>query len=930
MGRDKQRKANKERQKNKTVVAGKTSLSDLVSAGLLQAGAVVVCNSWPFSAIVSASGRLDARWTPVPSDFAQPLAGSEFMRAEFDTPSAWATAVCRVMRAQQARTSNGESRVAVNGWTACRVKVASEESDDVTEITLDTLRREFTARQPVESDESSNAVDGLAQQVAQGLALGCVSQRRAAAAATTAMAPGRKRKSIPDMARHAKLSRVPTADSSDTEIDDVLVRQALDAYQAAADACPRDERKAVGARRRQTLRQAIAAATDIWLNTRRTQHLQTPRVAELGVAATLVPRSISSLPRLCVACGSAGTALNACHVCGDNYHGFCVPTSSSADRRFVCPACSVCATCLVADTSELLACDACGLSTHAQCSRQRTDKNNGGRWLCDGCVRCLECGFTMDSEVSDWDTRVSWAYDSCVCGHCAAQIGRGRVCPECISTYADAASASTMVCCDVCALWVHSACDSSLTPLVYDALITREDAAYVCPACVQPPESPVDCLPQCLRTIPATRESAEPMTGLVSDITVKPEIETEAANLLLSLTQSDVRFDYERFALDHLQSRFCQSVGDTRCCSLCGLHGDGFSGPQQLGRLIPFGSNNNAPAPMWAHVECLAWAWGPRSVEVDQRLVRFEGALMDADSNASPQHCALCTRSGPTFHCCAPVPCADSAYHLPCLLVAATLPSASEIQYSAAWRRALCPTHAPKYSAMMPMDDPAVQPPSLADICVKSQVLYTAVDNIADCFTRIGNLVVLAWGLASDTGIPPISIGDLFFPPDGFYIVRYFYLADTCYTLGLQTFTDTCALSALWRGWISPMPLAPSAISATEMPVDTISDSLLSDLLAQLLRQHAADQFFINLAIAHPLRFLGLDRYPLQSLLASNIKDYERTLCAATTIQQQKRPPKSDDFADSRGKGSKYTEDGLRVFYMEDLRIGEGEGATEL
>ncbi|KAJ2828028.1 hypothetical protein FBU31_003023, partial [Coemansia sp. 'formosensis'] len=46
--------------------------------------------------------------------------------------------------------------------------------------------------------------------------------------------------------------------------------------------------------------------------------------------------------------------------------------------------------------------------------------------------------------------------------------------------------------------------------------------------------------------------------------------------------------------------------------------------------------------------------------------------------------------------------------------------------------------------------------------------------------------------------------------------------------------------------------------------------------------------------------------------------------------QQQKRPPKSDDFADSRGKSSKYTEDGLRVFYMEDLRIGEGEGATEL
>ncbi|KAJ1822781.1 hypothetical protein H4S02_004759 [Coemansia sp. RSA 2611] len=58
----------------------------------------------------------------------------------------------------------------------------------------------------------------------------------------------------------------------------------------------------------------------------------------------------------------------------------------------------------------------------------------------------------------------------------------------------------------------------------------------------------------------------------------------------------------------------------------------------------------------------------------------------------------------------------------------------------------------------------------------------------------------------------------------------------------------------------------------------------------------------------------------------------DATAASTTSVQQQqpRRPPKSDDFADSRGKSSKYTEDGLRVFYMEDLRIGEGEGATEL
>ncbi|KAJ1718163.1 hypothetical protein LPJ61_006792 [Coemansia biformis] len=45
--------------------------------------------------------------------------------------------------------------------------------------------------------------------------------------------------------------------------------------------------------------------------------------------------------------------------------------------------------------------------------------------------------------------------------------------------------------------------------------------------------------------------------------------------------------------------------------------------------------------------------------------------------------------------------------------------------------------------------------------------------------------------------------------------------------------------------------------------------------------------------------------------------------------QQQARPLAGDDgFADSRGKQTKYTEDGMRVFYMDDLHIGEGNGDT--
>ncbi|KAJ2751476.1 hypothetical protein H4S06_004137, partial [Coemansia sp. BCRC 34490] len=156
---------------------GKVTIGHLVEEGLILAGNRVACNSWPFQATVTAQGTLVAQWEPLPSDFVQPH-GTEFMRTAFETPSAWATAVCRVMRAQgrarqaqslgaaahtdassanggdaavpglrgkaaqrtksakamlaaaaaaaavsSSSSSAGESRVAVNGWTACRVLV---------------------------------------------------------------------------------------------------------------------------------------------------------------------------------------------------------------------------------------------------------------------------------------------------------------------------------------------------------------------------------------------------------------------------------------------------------------------------------------------------------------------------------------------------------------------------------------------------------------------------------------------------------------------------------------------------------------------------------------------------------------------------------------------------------------------------------------
>ncbi|PIA13631.1 hypothetical protein COEREDRAFT_89385 [Coemansia reversa NRRL 1564] len=69
---------------------------------------------------------------------------------------------------------------------------------------------------------------------------------------------------------------------------------------------------------------------------------------------------------------------------------------------------------------------------------------------------------------------------------------------------------------------------------------------------------------------------------------------------------------------------------------------------------------------------------------------------------------------------------------------------------------------------------------------------------------------------------------------------------------------------------------------------------------------------------------------PVTFQVPKAIKVVNATTVGKTTKSQKQPPPEDDSFADSRGKKSKYTEDGLRVFYMDDLRIGEGEGDSEL
>ncbi|KAJ2556848.1 Histone-lysine N-methyltransferase [Coemansia sp. RSA 1933] len=1061
---------------NRVVVSlpsnGKVSIGNLVDEGLLLAGNTIACNSWPFRASVTAQGTFEAQWTPLPEDFISPY-GTEFMRASFETPSAWATAVCRVMRAQakappktahttghtdrqeqqgeqgsrakphrakvakNTASAAGESRVAVNGWTACRVLVSKDDpnrelaerlaslddsssgtnptqASDVIEIPLDALRQELCMRinrkrktkvkrspsdsadgglkQPETKDreesdsdnsgspgsrtmaELSGAVEGLARRVESDLALGCVKQRRAAAMAADAISaasvapPGsesaaaarkemhsRKRKSIPDMSRHSKLSRIP---SDNTETDGTTddeshrlgehTRAVLARFDDRAQTLKRmhPDLRTLRYQRKQRLKRSIASALDAWERQRRRNHRPIRVCATDDAARAMVaaPLDCGTPVRACVRCATTGD-LQQCGGCGDAYHWFCAETGDGG-ARFVCGACRVCMRCLDdAPQASLMQCGQCSRHMHVHCSGQRA---TDGEWVCDDCVECLECGVRMSAGAD-----IEWLHDRCLCSDCARQIERARVCPECIATYGSRSVGASMVCCDICGFWVHSECDARLTPDVYDALITLEDAPYVCPTCVRSdgalhPDAgassasdddlddaavaAIPALPRCLRPTTASAAPAEvdtdaaiatllasqatlaspavppdpedPGSKIKSNRAIKPEAAAEtaeAANLLLSLTRSDVRFDRDRFDIDALEARYCVTYperlvagplvsgkADWRCCALCGLHGDGLqTATTSLGRLVPLATaDQSAAATRWAHVECLAWSWGPRPVvtaattpaaasppmqpamplsplptrlfgespvipQVPAPLVHFQGALL-LDTKDKRLPCTLCGRPGASFHCCAPVACFDTAYHLPCLLLAGTssphhaLPD--QPRYSAGWRRALCAAHAPEFSAMMPLDGAV---PSYDHIRVTATIEMPPAVLPHPWATRIGNLLVFSWGHAQ---------ADLLGP--GLHCLRFCSLGGAPHSLLIR-----CSAPDTWIGSISPgfpasLPPPPLDHSPTN-PVFSVHSlsALLRSLFDRILvDDHSAHSLSIDAAVRHPLRFLGLDR----------------------------------------------------------------------
>ncbi|KAJ1915099.1 hypothetical protein H4219_004491 [Mycoemilia scoparia] len=521
----------------------------------------------------------------------------------------------------------------------------------------------------------------------------------------------------------------------------------------------------------------------------------------------------------CQACHQLDPApsLLECDECGQNIHATCSRQKDIAEniqkyQRWVCDACLLCIECgsTINEIIEKMSPNSRN-QRKASLSSASTTSYSSSHHHHNSHKNSSNSGHKGASHYTKTNIKVRWEFDFQVCGDCSDAINQAEICPLCLHTYSDDENASPMVCCDGCSCWVHVTCDSKITASVYDSLIDDEDAPYACSLCRGGDEQwPSTIVPVCLRkdgkikikkdpdsldtadtdhviNRPKTTRSTTWPAQLSSGSAPHPPpaarspstSDAEMAGLLLCLTHSDVRFENPAIAysIPELEKRFAlpksptadRNSADklfklTRMCALCGLCGDSNAkGPYALGRLLPFELPNNTT--QWAHVECVAWSWGPRSVsslqgqQQKQQLSYTQFTDISAAlQQVSSSNCGMCGRLGATVRCCAPIQCTHSSYHLPCLLLASAMNTPNTNTsgsmnlgksplgvpvVSREWRRALCPPHSPEFRGYLPTEG-SVTSACYASMRVDIQSMPPRSLHNISC--KVGMLYVQEWG----------------------------------------------------------------------------------------------------------------------------------------------------------------------------------------
>jgi hypothetical protein len=431
---------------------------------------------------------------------------------EYETPSAWATAV--------ARNGNPNAKNACNGWTCVKLVETNE--------MIDVYRQRFL--------ESDNMMENKENENVSVLSGG----------------------------------------SSHTSAKETIIRI-------------RDPTKSKTPRvKTMSLSGGERGDPGVTVATHDAMHSASFILTPVGHAVPIPHHGYNQVIPFCFSCSSPSVEANfetsecnpsswsdmvSCVHCGEWYHNFCI-TAGGSDKKsttsashWQCMNCLVCKVCFESEPEhELLVCDQCETGTHLSCLQGDLASVPEGRWLCDECVKCKECGARTPSgsRPTTKPSSAQWMFDYSMCEPCGQLKEKGNFCPVCQHVYYDDDYETPMIECEMatCQKWVHVACDPDLTDARYQSLSNNSsDEKYHCPGCRGQP------LPASASETTSSSLSTSQSTSPIQGEHPQPAKETKR-----SLADDDDEFE------------------DARRCLLCLKYGN--QGPKGEGRLLFLASWN--------------------------------------------------------------------------------------------------------------------------------------------------------------------------------------------------------------------------------------------------------------------------------------------------------------------------------------------------
>jgi Bromodomain len=187
-----------------------------------------------------------------------------------------------------------------------------------------------------------------------------------------------------------------------------------------------------------------------------------------------------------------------CEYCEHCYHTQCLdPIACKPGFRNLwrCPDCPRCENCL-GIYDKLLKCIECNNYFHEKCVDINLLPTPGKIWKCELCAQCIHC------KIRPTEASVKWNETINKCNSCDMKWKKNEYCCICEKFWFSKKGRQSrteqrlsqnddpeMIECDKCKMWVHLACETSMTPDMWSQFTADKNMKYYCPRCYKEKEN---------------------------------------------------------------------------------------------------------------------------------------------------------------------------------------------------------------------------------------------------------------------------------------------------------------------------------------------------------------------------------------------------------------------------------------------------------